>query len=74
MRQQPQLTARFQSKVGCKKTYLIRRKIHGKSILHTVGDCANFNNIKNAPEKDKVNLTCVVTLFILGSLGQMLGK
>lgn len=60
-------------KVGHKKIYIIRRKVHGKSIMPTAGNFANFNDIKNALEKDKVNLTCAVTLSILGRLGQMLG-
>ena len=59
--------------VGRKKIYIIRRKVHGKAIMPTVGNFANFNDIKNALEMDKVSLTCAVTLSILDCLGQMLG-
>ena len=41
----------FGVKVAGKKTYILRRKVDGKSIMPTVGNFADFKSIKEAREK-----------------------
>jgi hypothetical protein len=41
----------FGVRVAGKKTYVIRRKIHGRSIMPTVGNCADFKDVAEAREK-----------------------
>ena len=41
----------FGVRVAGKKTYVIRRKVNGKSIMPTVGNFADFKDIKEAREK-----------------------
>lgn len=38
----------FGVRVAAKKTYVLRRKVHGKSIMPTVGNFADFNRIELA--------------------------
>lgn len=38
----------FGIRVAAKKTYVLRRKVHGKSIMPTVGNVADFNRIELA--------------------------
>ena len=38
----------FGVRVAAKKTYILRRKVHGKSIMPTVGNFADFNRIELA--------------------------
>ncbi len=40
----------FGVKVARKMTYVLRRKVNGKSIMPTVGNCADFKDIKQARE------------------------
>ena len=41
----------FGVRVSDKKTYIIRRKVHGKSIMPTVGNVADFLSIEDARKK-----------------------
>ena len=41
----------FGVKVASKKTYILRRKVMGKSLMSKVGDFADFNNISQARER-----------------------
>lgn len=41
----------FAIKVAGKKTYVIRRKVNGKSIMPTVGNFTDFSDIKQARER-----------------------
>lgn len=41
----------FGIKVAGKKTYIVRRKVHGKSIMPTVGNVADFNELSMARAK-----------------------
>lgn len=41
----------FGVRVAGKKTYIIRRKVRGKSIMPTVGNFADFNRIEDARKK-----------------------
>lgn len=41
----------FGVRVAAKKTYVIRRKVHGKSIMPTVGNVADFNKLDDARAK-----------------------